>query len=375
MTRGAPPAWPSWPHRAAVVLAASTALLLAVGGLVTTYRAGMAVVDWPTTFGHSMFAYPLDRMLESWGVAVEHSHRMLASIVGLVTMALVLTAHAGAGRTAAVSAWLAVLVEVALVGVVLAAGTVGGALQAGLLGAVAGLLLVAAAAPGPRRGTRALASAVHLAVVGQGLLGGTRVLENSQHLAFLHGAAAQAVAALVVANVVVTGRGWAHAPGGPGTAERPSLRGLAWLAAAAGAVVYGQIVLGAWLRHSGAALPLVLHVAAALVTVGVVLLLARRLESAAEATGARPLAALRRLLLATLFAQVALGVLVLLAILVLGNGFQGLVTVTEAVTASLHVLVGALLLGGCVAAAMWSARLGGARERLAGAPVLEGGAA
>ena len=58
---------------------------------MTTYRVGMAVPDWPTTFGSGMFAYPLERMLESFGVTVEHSHRVLASIVGMLTVALVLS--------------------------------------------------------------------------------------------------------------------------------------------------------------------------------------------------------------------------------------------------------------------------------------------
>ena len=80
------------------ILAVCTFALLLVGGLVTTYRVGMAVPDWPTTFGSSMFAYPLERMLEDWGVTVEHSHRLLASVVGMLTVVMVLVCARIGGR-------------------------------------------------------------------------------------------------------------------------------------------------------------------------------------------------------------------------------------------------------------------------------------
>ena len=48
-----------WSHRLAVALALVTFPLIWVGGLVTTYDAGMAVPDWPTTFGYNPFLYPI----------------------------------------------------------------------------------------------------------------------------------------------------------------------------------------------------------------------------------------------------------------------------------------------------------------------------
>ena len=144
-------------------------------------------------------------------------------------------------------------------------------------------------------------------------------------------------------------------------------------------LVYGQIVLGAWLRHSGRSLPLVLHISAALVVAAVVLMLARALGRAAAD---EPLfGRLRRWLLAMLTIQVLLGVAATVAILVIGTGFQGSVTVIEAATATLHVGVGALLLAGCVGAMLWSRRGAAvpdpahdrAPERLR--PSLEGGTA
>src|ERR1043166_5117683 len=47
-----------WPHRLAVVTACATVPLLFIGGLVTSKGAGLAVPDWPATFGYHMFLYP-----------------------------------------------------------------------------------------------------------------------------------------------------------------------------------------------------------------------------------------------------------------------------------------------------------------------------
>ena len=67
-----------WPHRLAVLLCCATFPLIWVGGLVTTYDAGMAVPDWPTTYGYNMFSYPLETWLYGpWDLFIEHGHRLL----------------------------------------------------------------------------------------------------------------------------------------------------------------------------------------------------------------------------------------------------------------------------------------------------------
>ena len=66
--------------------AAATCVLIVFGGLVTNTGAALAVPDWPTTFGHNMFLFPWSRMVG--GVFYEHSHRLLGSLVGLLTVAL-----------------------------------------------------------------------------------------------------------------------------------------------------------------------------------------------------------------------------------------------------------------------------------------------
>src|SRR5574337_1612008 len=77
-----------WPHRFAMLTAASTLMLIFVGGLVTNTGAGLAVPDWPTTFGYNMFLYPWSQMVG--GIFYEHSHRLIGSLVGLLTVALAL---------------------------------------------------------------------------------------------------------------------------------------------------------------------------------------------------------------------------------------------------------------------------------------------
>ena len=77
-----------WLHGLAVLTAVLTFPLLLSGGSVTVYRVGMAVPDWPTTFGVNMFLF---NMLESsWGVQLEHSHRLLGTLVGLSCIAVFL---------------------------------------------------------------------------------------------------------------------------------------------------------------------------------------------------------------------------------------------------------------------------------------------
>ncbi len=61
-----------------------TLFLIFLGALVKSTESGLSVPDWPTTYGKFMFAYPLNKM--AGGIKYEHTHRMLASIVGLLTL-------------------------------------------------------------------------------------------------------------------------------------------------------------------------------------------------------------------------------------------------------------------------------------------------
>jgi cytochrome c oxidase assembly protein subunit 15 len=65
-----------------------TLFLIFLGALVKSTESGLSVPDWPTTYGKFMFAYPLNKM--TGGIKYEHTHRMLASVVGLLTLLMAL---------------------------------------------------------------------------------------------------------------------------------------------------------------------------------------------------------------------------------------------------------------------------------------------
>lgn len=71
-----------WAHLTLI----ATFLLLCSGGIVTSKGVGMSVPDWPTTYGYNMFLFPISKWVG--GIFYEHSHRLLASGVGLMTMIL-----------------------------------------------------------------------------------------------------------------------------------------------------------------------------------------------------------------------------------------------------------------------------------------------
>ena len=342
-----------WTRRVSGLLAVTTFVLLLAGGLVTTYRVGMAVNDWPTTFGYSMLSYPLDEMLENAGVAQEHSHRLLGTLVGILTLiAMGVSASAG-GRCARNWMLAALALEVALVVCVVMTKAVFGPIQAGLFASVLAALIFSFRAPAERL-VRGAAIGAHLAVVFQGLLGGTRVLENSQQLAFLHGTCAQLVFVVVVILFVVSGDAWREARPVASSAGA----GLSMFAWCGILTTFTQVVLGAWLRHTGGTLPLFLHlVGALLVTTAIVLLWGRLGRVLPFVPNAAPLIGVRRWLLSSLVLQWLLGTSALGAILILSGGFEGPVTATEGITATAHVGIGALLLSATVAALLWSRRL------------------
>ncbi len=209
-------AFSPWPHRLAVILACATFPLLFVGGLVTSLGAGLAVPDWPTTFGYNMFLYPWSQMIG--GIFYEHSHRLVASFVGLLTIVLTLTLWFYERRP-----WL-----------------------------------------------RWLGVAVLILVVVQGVLGGLRVVLLQHTLAMIHACLAQAFFALTVSLALFTSAQW-RAPVSSAITDGGRLRRLATITAA---LIYLQIVFGALLRHMGERLDAHLLMAA-LVAVHIALLLLR----------------------------------------------------------------------------------------------------
>src|SRR5690242_2755767 len=147
-----------WPHRLAVLLVCATFPLLFIGGLVTGKGAGLAVPDWPTTFGYNMFLYPWSKMVGN--IFYEHSHRLVAAAVGLLTIAL------------ALAFWL----------------------------------------QERRHWLRRLGVAALLLVILQGVIGGLRVVLLEHTLAIVHAAFAQAFFALTVSLTIFTSPDWTGEP-------------------------------------------------------------------------------------------------------------------------------------------------------------------
>src|SRR6185436_15802091 len=84
----ADPAVSRWLHRFAVLTTLATLGLIVIGGLVTSHGVGLAVPDWPNSYGYNMFAFPISKWWGWGGIRYEHSHRLMATFVGLLTTVL-----------------------------------------------------------------------------------------------------------------------------------------------------------------------------------------------------------------------------------------------------------------------------------------------
>ena len=187
-----------WLHYYLRFVVAASLLLIVAGGLVTSTGSGLAVPDWPNTYGTFMFAFPFSKMVG--GIFYEHGHRLIASLVGLLTIGL--------------AVWIA--------------------------------------RSEPRRWVRGLGWTALAAVVAQGLLGGITVLYFlPAPISISHAGLAQLFFALVVGLALFTSSGWRASRVAP---DPRGDRGLARLALATPVFIYGQILLGATMRHTGAGL-------------------------------------------------------------------------------------------------------------------------
>ncbi|HEX4640300.1 MAG TPA: COX15/CtaA family protein [Chthoniobacterales bacterium] len=75
-----------WLYRFAWFTSIATLFLICSGGMVTSKGVGLAVPDWPTTFGYNMFLFPVSKWVG--GIFFEHTHRLIASTVGFLTIIL-----------------------------------------------------------------------------------------------------------------------------------------------------------------------------------------------------------------------------------------------------------------------------------------------
>jgi cytochrome c oxidase assembly protein subunit 15 len=186
-------------HLFAMLVAATTGILIFAGGLVTSTESGLSVPDWPNTYGYFMFFFPLEKMVG--GIRYEHTHRLIASTVGFLIVIL--------------AAWL------------WRAET--------------------------RRWVRRLGYLALAAVITQGVLGGITVLWYlPDPISIAHASLAQLVFCLTMTIALVTSQGWkrAYATNGPAPDDLTLQR----VAAVTTGLIYLQIVVGATMRHTGAGL-------------------------------------------------------------------------------------------------------------------------
>jgi heme a synthase len=161
--------------------------------MVTSKGVGLAVPDWPTTFGYNMFLFPVSKWIG--GIFFEHTHRLIASIVGFMTIIL------------AVWMWLAE----------------------------------------DRRWVRNLGYLALFLVVLQGVLGGLRVTMLKDEIGIFHACLAQAFLSLLVVIALVTTNFWqALSDGDVDLAKCKGIKSLAFFATVA---IYLQLALGATMRH------------------------------------------------------------------------------------------------------------------------------
>jgi heme a synthase len=187
-----------WLNRFAWVTAAATLALVGVGGLVTSHGAGLAVPDWPTTYGYNMFFFPVSKWVG--GIKFEHLHRLVASAVGFLTVIL--------------AVWLWV--------------------------------------KEPRAWVRWLGVLAVFAVVLQGVLGGLRVVLLKDAIGVFHAALAQSFLVLMCLLALLTSRRWRNLPDAvPAVPDHSGIRNFPLIATL---LIFSQLVLGAIMRHQHAGL-------------------------------------------------------------------------------------------------------------------------
>jgi cytochrome c oxidase assembly protein subunit 15 len=183
-------------HLYAKLVSTATVLLIVAGGLVTSTGSGLAVPDWPSSYGWNMFTFHMKHMVG--GIFYEHGHRLIASGVGFLTIILALWM------------WKAE----------------------------------------PRRWMRVMGFTALAAVCVQGLLGGITVLYFlPTPVSTAHAGLAQIFFCLTIAISLFTSRGWTEP-----TYEPVDDRMLRLAATTTTVLIYLQIIVGATMRHSDAGL-------------------------------------------------------------------------------------------------------------------------
>ena len=182
-----------WLNRFAWLTCVATLLLICSGGMVTSKNVGLAVPDWPTTFGYNMFLFPISKWVG--GILFEHTHRLMGSLVGFLTIILAVWLWLSEDRQ-----WVRKLGVIALAGVIL-----------------------------------------------QGILGGLRVTMMKDEIGIFHACVAQAFLGLLVVIALVTTNFWRRLANQP--IDLQKFAALKAVAIAITVAIYVQLALGATMRH------------------------------------------------------------------------------------------------------------------------------
>src|SRR6266853_844226 len=182
-----------WLNRFAWITCVATLLLICSGGMVTSKNVGLAVPDWPTTFGYNMFLFPISKWVG--GILFEHTHRLMGSLVGFLTIILAVWLWLGDDRR-----WVRSLGVIAVVGVIL-----------------------------------------------QGILGGLRVTTMKDQIGIFHACVAQAFLGLLVFIALATTSFWRSVTERLDDSQKFSP--IKKLAVAITIAIYVQLALGATMRH------------------------------------------------------------------------------------------------------------------------------
>ncbi|NLT70725.1 MAG: hypothetical protein GXX91_08520 [Verrucomicrobiaceae bacterium] len=226
-------------------------LLVWWGAATTTKNAGMVFADWPLSLG----SFNPPGWLEHMIPFLEHSHRLLAKLVGVLVLALFCWAYVRSGKRA-LEVFLLVVTMAVVLGVFIAAGserTDPVLKQKWLsLGLALALLPPAWLVWSWRSRRRAwtllqkLTALALLMVTTQAIFGGLRVTEISNAFAVVHGCFAQAFFCVLILIVMVSGEDWPRLGYAASVSEQRFLRiGGTTLVALVGL----QLVFGASMRH------------------------------------------------------------------------------------------------------------------------------
>lgn len=338
--------FPRWLHIWAIATVVIATLLLIIGGLVTTYKVGMADPLWPTE--------PWALAMINWkeekpGYLIEHTHRFFGFLIGgctsILALGLWMTEKNKTARIAGLVPMLSFLVSFGIFhGRMVAQNSLAVAVWPmtaiyATLGSLAILLVIALArifAGSQGSGVRLIGIVALVTVMIQGLLGGVRVRFNElagTDLAAVHGCFAQIVFALLITIAVMTRNAK------PATLSTASVGKLRWQTICLVIFAYLQIVWGAWIRHSPDAIGNRLHLLFAFVVVGFITLVTKQITSDPESQARLKIPS--RVLMGLLTVQILFGVEAWIGKFLGGTlpEFEK-ITVGKAIVRSIHAHVG-----------------------------------